>query len=133
MFVLADVAATRPLAAAAASLFTFCMLNQSMRRALRPYADTLFGRPGNPGRSIEQLGVFVNHATTMVHVVITGICIAHQLCYEDGLKLLYENPLYGQLRMMPFLYPFSFGYVCYDTLDLFRTYRSKARSSPPHW
>lgn len=126
-------AADCPLAAASASFLTFWSLNQVMRTILRPHADRLFGRPGNPGRSIEQLGVFVNHATTMVHVIITGFCAARMLYQEDGLALLYSNPLYGELRVMPFLYPFSFGYVCYDTLDLFRTYRSKARSSPPHW
>jgi hypothetical protein len=126
-------AADCPLATAGASLLTFWSLNQGMRAVLRSHADRLFGRPGNPGRSMEQLGVFVNHATTMVHVIITGLCVAHMLYRDDGLALLYENPLYGELRLMQFLYPFSFGYVCYDTLDLFRTYRSKARSSPPHW
>ena len=126
-------AAAHPLAAAGASLLTFWCLNQLMRTVLHPHAEQLFGRPGNPGRAVEQLGVFVNHATTMVHVVVTGLCVGHMFFYEDGLGLLYTNPLYGELRLMPFLFPFSFGYVCYDTLDLFRTYRSKARSSPPHW
>lgn len=126
-------AASRPFAAASASLLAFWSLNQVMRAVLRPYADKFFGNPGNPGRSIEQLGVFANHATTMVHVILTGSCVAHMICYEDSLVLLYTNPLYGELRMMPLLYPLSFGYVCYDTLDLFRTYKSKARSSPPHW
>eukprot|EP01043_Picozoa_sp_COSAG02_P007570 COSAG02_NODE_229_length_28128_cov_18.529131_9_plen_141_part_00 len=126
-------AADCPLAASGVSLLTFLSLNQGMRTILHPHADRLFGRPGSPGRSIEQLGVFVNHATTMVHVVITGLCVAHMLYREDGLMLLYANPLYGKLRLMLFLYPFSFGYICYDTLDLFRTYQSKARSSPPHW
>eukprot|EP01043_Picozoa_sp_COSAG02_P037938 COSAG02_NODE_2886_length_7814_cov_3.379123_8_plen_149_part_00 len=126
-------AADCPLAAAGASLLAFWALNQGMRVVLRPHASRLFGRPGNPGRSMEQLGVFVNHATTMAHVIITGLCAAHMLYRDDGLALLYANPLYGELRLMQFLYPFSFGYVCYDTMDLFRTYRSKARSSPPHW
>lgn len=126
-------AAAHPLGAAAASLCSFCLLNQCLRTALEPRAEQLFGRPGNPGRAIEQLGVFANHATTMVHVVITAVCVIDMLRHEDGLELLHADPLHGELRLMLFLYPFSFGYVLYDTVDLFRTYRSKARSSPPHW
>ena len=49
------------------------------------------------------------------------------------MRLLQQDPLGGQMRSTDMLYPFSVGYVIYDTVDLFRTYASKARSSPPQW
>jgi len=48
-------------------------------------------------------------------------------------ELLSTAPLSGQLPSTNLLYPVSAGYVLYDVVDLFRTYSSKARSSPPHW
>jgi hypothetical protein len=144
-----------PALAAACSLGFFLALNQSIRTLLAPHAESLLGRPGNPGRAAEQLGVFANHATSMVHVVTTTLAVLHMLLYEGGLALLHADPLHGKFALngkqsgqvacdswvhfdrfivaIAFLYPFSFGYVLYDTVDLFRTYRSKARSSPPHW
>lgn len=127
------LAAARPALAFGGSLAFFLLLNQALRQALAPHAERLLGRPGNPGRAVEQLGVFANHATSMVHVVTTTLAVLHMLRHEDGLALLHADPLHNKFALNAFLYPFSFGYVVYDTIDLFRTYRSKARSSPPHW
>jgi hypothetical protein len=122
-----------PLAAVLLSLAWFSALNCSLRQLLAPYSARMFSLPACSTQASEQLGVFVNHAVTIFHVVVTSIGVCHMLWAEDGLALLRQDPLGGQLAAFEVMYPFSFGYVIYDTVDLFRTYSSKARSSPPIW
>eukprot|EP01047_Picozoa_sp_COSAG01_P077397 COSAG01_NODE_13926_length_1516_cov_2050.705011_1_plen_227_part_10 len=124
----------RPVSVIACSSACFLALNSALRVLLQPRIESLLGRhASNPGRVHEQLGVFVNHTITILHVIIATLGVHHMLVNEGGWELLSTAPLSGQLPSTNLLYPVSAGYVLYDVVDLFRTYSSKARSSPPHW
>ena len=50
---------------------------------LRPHASWLL-TGDSPEHSAAKLGVFVNHAVTMMHAALASVAVVHMICCADG-------------------------------------------------